>query len=331
MIPQKLGLCSADVPRLLSYCNEAMQRLIIASGETGFWGGWYRTVFSVASDGTITLPRQVARVVNLAVCDTPIEMQNEFYEFLEAGIGPQTDVSGCVDCCGSMRAFDRGTFPTNVDVSSVDQMLRVYISDTRDLNKHILIKGIDQNGRTIRGTSGTLDVDGLMISFSSPFSDSNSLYSKITGVIKDFTYGDVLLYSVDVNTGVQTLLAIYAPNETNPSYRRYYLSNLPTSCCNCDTGVQVVGMAKLEFTPVFQDTDFLIISNLPALGEECESIRYGGMDNPTAMQMSEAKHRKAVRLLNQELTHYLGKSRPAVTMSVHGTARPEYQSIGTLV
>ena len=57
-IPQAVGLCPDDVGGVASYINEAQQRLINAAGETGFWGGWYATVFNVTrANPYITCPR----------------------------------------------------------------------------------------------------------------------------------------------------------------------------------------------------------------------------------------------------------------------------------
>lgn len=330
-IPQSILLCAADIPRLLSYCNEATERLLRAGGDTGWWGGWYRTAFTVADDGTITLPREVARVANVSVCDTPIRIQNEWYEFLEAGVGPQQDLTGCTDQCGLLQMFDRGTTATQVDIASSNKKVRVFVTDARDIGKRILVKGLDNNQRTIRSSSGSIDSDGEYITFASPFADSISVFTSIVGVTKDYTYGDVLLYEVDIDTGAQVLLAIYGPTEINPSYRRYYINNLPTTCCSGSENVIVVGMAKIEFVPVTQDTDFLPIGNIPALKQECMAIWNEEKDSLKARELALVQHSAAIRLLQQELVHYLGRQRPAVNLPIFGTAKLENHGIGTLV
>lgn len=330
-IPQAIGLCAADIPRMLSYCNEATERLIRAGGDTGWWGGWYRTAFTVADDGTITLPREVARVANVSVCDVPIRIHNEWYEFLEAGVGPQQDLTGCTSQCGYLQMFDRGTVATQVDIATSNKKLRVFATDSRDYGKRILIKGLDNNQRVIHSTSGSMDVDGMFLTLASPFTDSDSIYTKITGVSKDYTYGDVLLYEVDIDTGAQVLLAIYGPTEINPSYRRYYINNLPATCCGGSEDVVVVGMAKIEFIPVTQDTDFLPIGNIPALKQECMAIWNEEKDSLKTRELAMVQHSSAIRLLQQELVHYLGRQRPAVNMPVFGSAKLENHGIGTLV
>jgi len=329
-IPQTLGVCQGDEPRLLSYVNEAQQRLINAGGETGWYGGWYRTVFNVSADNEISLDRYIARVINVAVCSTPVAIENAFYEFVEAGVGPQSDSACCDDCsCSSLQLIDRGSHATQVPISGANKRLRVYASDARDYGKKVLFAGKDNNGRIIRTLDAGVDYNGAFVTLTSPFEDSVPVYSDVTGIYKDLTVGDVLVYEYDIVTGDEDLIALIDAREQTPSFRRYFVNNLSGNCCTSTP--QVEGIAKLEYVPVERDTDFLVIGNLPALKEECESIRYSEMDNAVAMQMAEIKHQRAIKLLQQEIGHYMGKSKPTINIPIFGNARLENQGIGTLI
>lgn len=330
--PGVLGTIAGDLPRCCRYLNEAQERLIYAGGETGWFGGWQRSVFSSVSrtNPYITLGREIAAIRNLDVCGTPVRVQNEFYEFLEGGVGLMPP-NACDEPCGILETYERGNFPTMVDIPTDGiYKIRVYPTDTRDLGKRILFSGNDQNGIRIRTTDGLLEADGEYVILTAPFSDTVSGFSLLTAAQKDTTYREVAVYAVNVATGVETLLSRYAPDELTPSYRRYYLHDLPRNCCGSST-VQVVGMAKLEFLPVRQDTDWLLIGNLPALKEECISIHFGEMDNAAALGMADKKHKEAIRLLNMELTHYLGKQRPAITQPLFGTAPLAIRNVGNLL
>src|SRR6185436_5630651 len=71
-IPQALGKDSKDGPSLASYVNEAQIRLLQAAGEAGWWGTWARMAFTVSQDDPfITVPREVARLIDVDVCRTP--------------------------------------------------------------------------------------------------------------------------------------------------------------------------------------------------------------------------------------------------------------------
>lgn len=343
-LPSAIGKCANDVPGVAAYVNQAQQQLIIAMGETGAFGGWQKVVFSVnRCSPYITLPRELARIINMDVCRFPIRIQNEFYEMLEAGVGLQ-DFCKCPDWCGALEGYERGTFPTMVDITPSNQLLRVYMTDPRDLGKRVLVgPALDQNGNPIYSQDGLNSVNGFYLPLANPFTTSAFQVSSIGGVQKDATFGDVLLYQVDATTGAQVLLSRYAPDEITPSYRRYFIHRLPCGCGTvqvpsnpCVAGVTppnvaVTAMAKLEFIPANRTTDFLIIGNIPALIEECKSIRYSDMDAPNAPGLAAKSHLNAVNLLNKELGHYLGKLQPAVNFAPFGTATLERQRIGAMM
>lgn len=347
MLPDVIGSPSNDVPTIARYVNRAQQMLIGAGGETGFWGGWQKVVFNVSRcHPYITLPAQFARAINMDVCSFPIRIQNEFYEFLEAGIGLQDFYRGEQwrrgDWCGALQGFERGTWPTMVDLTPTNQFLRAYLTDVRDVGKRILFTPAkDQNGNYIYSTDGNANPNGFYLTLAQPFTDSSvggkpMVVTEIGGIQKDITYGDVLLYQVDATTGVQVLLSRYGPTEMSPAYRRYYINRMPCGCfCHTrqspciqpqpvDPYVPVTAMCKLEHIPVAQLTDWMVIGNIPALIEECKAIRYSDMDNAGAAQMSANYHSKAIRLLNQEMTHYLGSLNPAVNFAPFGTAKTRY-------
>jgi len=334
-IPQSVGLCVGDVPGVASYINEAQQRLIGAAGETGFWGGWYATAFNVTrADPYITCPREIARIAGMALCNFPLRIQNQWYEFLEAGIGPVPKPNGN-QWIDPVEAFERGVYPTAYDLPSTNCYLRVYISDPRDVGLRMLVSGTDSSGNTLYSTDGNNEVIGTYLTFQQPFYTTGFIITSIVSVQKDMTFGDVRLYAVDATSGVETLLAKYGPDETAPAYRRYYLNSIPNASCNGSgstptTIMQVKAMAKLEYIPAVRPTDFLIIGNIPALKEECLAIRYGEMDSATGSALANKCHRNAIRLLNQELTHYLGKDRVAVNFAPFGTAKLGNQNIGGL-
>ncbi len=90
-------------------------------------------------------------------------------------------------------------------------------------------------------------------------------------------------------------------------------------------------MAKLDLIPAQVPTDYLLIQNLEALIAECQSIRFGDMDTPTSKQMAQERHIQAIRLLNGELTHFLGKDRPAIEVKPFGSATLRRAGVGRLI
>lgn len=329
----RIGLCTGDYPRMARAVDQAQRRLIMAAGENGWWGGWAKTVFNVVrSDPYITLPAQFARMIAMDVCRQPVKIQNEWYEFLEAGIGLQTECNNC----SPLQSYERGTVSTAYDLTSTNQKLRIYPTDVRDVGKRVLISGAkDANGNGIYTQDVNNPVIGFMMTLQLPFTTSDYVVTSFTGIQKSETYGDVVFKQVDATSGAESLLARYEPKTITPQYRRYYLHGLPQRCCvvpndPSDT-VRVTTMLKYEWQPVSRPTDFLLIGNLDALVEECQAVYYAEMDDLESQAKVVVHHNNAIRLLNAELRHYQGVTRPAVAVSPWGTAHLNRRRIGTLV
>lgn len=330
-IPDVLGYCRGDWPRLSSIVNQATQELMGVASETGWWGGWDKVVLNMpCGEFYITFPAHYSRMINIALCRWPIPIFNEFYEVLEAGIGLQDTCQGKYGC-GIQAAFERQAVPTVVDLTATNQYLRVYITDARDINKRIIFLGAkDANGVGIYSTDIQHQIQGFPLVFNQPFATSSFIVTSFTAVAKDVTYGDVILKQVDATTGVEVQLSRYTPQQTNPVFRRYYLQGGCPQPSNATPPTrQVTAMAKYEYRPVSEPTDLLLISNIPALKAKCEAIRFSEIDNPNSQAMALLKHRQAVKILNQELAGMTGES-PAVNLAVFGTAKLERQMIGSL-
>jgi hypothetical protein len=330
-IPEAIGACAADNGKLLEIVNEAQQRLVFAGGETGWWSSWVKMAFTVngVTDPYITLPRNIARLINMDVCRNPVRIQNEFYEFLEAGVGLQP---GCE--CNALETYDRGMFPTFSDIVPPNKRLRFYITDAADIGRRALVQGTDQNGTPIYSIDGIDEVTGIYVSFAQPFADTPFDITTLAGLQKDFTVGQVRVFEVDTVTGVSRLILTMEPSEEVAGYRRYFLNGLPANCCGTTAPLapttQVTAMAKLALIPVAVDPDYFVIQNLVALKEECQAVRFGEMDDSTSAGQAELHHRKAIKLLNGELIHHQGKERPAINFAPFGTAKLSHQRIGSL-
>lgn len=333
-LPQAIGLCSSDLPGIAAYVNQAIQQLLYAGGDVGWWGCWAKVVFNASRENPyITLPRQFARAIQLAVCRAPIAVNGEFLEMMEDGIGLQPGTP-CTPWCGSLAGYDRATVPTMVDLPPGNWILRAYPSDPADIGKRLLINCKDQNGMTVYSQDGNVQATGFFMDLDVPYVDSAFLVQgPISSVQKDLTSGDVVLKAVNPTTGVEITLSRYAPDEIAPSYRRYQITRLPPNCCSTLTPgiVQITALLKYEYAPVVRPTDLLIIGNLPAILEECKSLRYADMDVLNGAQLEAKCHAKAIRLLNAELRHETGELSPSVNQAPFGRATLNLAGIGPMV
>lgn len=312
-IPGILGLCSTS-SALAGYVNEAQQRLL----PLAKWWNTYQRIGICVADGNITWPRCVATVESVAICNTPLMIRNEWFEFIENGIGIQqrdqipAGANGGCGACGTLQLFDRGTSCLFAEVSGTKK-LRVYIDNPSDANKRMLIKAKDGNGDKIYSLDAGAPVEGFYIVFAAGPVLTTQLVSEIYGVVKDDTLGNVRVYQYDPADTTQSLILNAEPLEGTPNYRRSLLSGAAAlasghlASTHCGAGTErVVAEVKLEFIPALRDTDFLIIDWVPALKEMCQSIFYGENDSLDAKKKATFHEARAVAALDDELKHYVG-------------------------
>lgn len=333
---ESLGICQAD-PQVRSYCNDAQERLLMDPMQPaeGWWGGWVTLALTASvSNGSayVTVPYEIARLIVLGICKTPIHIRNGFYEYLNYGDGLQPKT--CAPNCGTvLDAYERDNVATLSPMLSTAQTIRIYSTDNRDIGKRVLIQGKDANGMTVLTTdpiSGK-SAPGEYLNLAYPFVDSvNTFLGDLTGIQKDETYGPVQFFQVDPSTGVETTLSVMQPTEAAAAYRRYLISSIPSVsniCCSTTSSIQIDAQGKLDFIPVQNETDYLLIPNIPALIEECMSIRFSRMDSSGAVQQSAIHHARALALLNGQLDTYQGKTSTAVKVPIWGSNKLTRQPV----
>lgn len=323
-----MGLCQAD-PKVRNYCNEAQERLLMdpLAPDEGWYGGWLRmNLTSTVANGSVyvTTPREICRLIVLAVCQQPLHIRNGFYEYLQYGRGLQPKTCG-PNCGTTFEAYERDNVVTLSSLLGTPQTIRMYPVDNRDGGKRVLIQGKDANGQVILTTDpGTgFSAPGEYVSLAFPFVDTVNTFSLINGLQKDETYGPIQFFQVDPTTGAEVALSSMEPTEGVASYRRYLLTSTPNSslCCSANTTVTIEAEGRLDFIPVANETDYLTIPNVPALIEESMSLRFNRMDSTAAVEQSALHHQRALALLNGQLDKQFGKSNTAIKVPLFGTAR----------
>jgi hypothetical protein len=133
-------------------------------------------------------------------------------------------------------------------------------------------------------------------------------FRSIDAINKTATKGWVRVYAVDPVTGSESCIAILAPDETLPQYRRYAIPGFESA-----EGSTVTVLAKRKFIPIITDDDDLIVTNLGALKMMAIAIEKEENNNlDEAMKYEE----KAVELLREELKEVEGANigRPQIQM-----------------
>lgn len=333
-----MGLCQSNVPEIANYANAAQSRLIHAaeSGSEGWYGTYAEIAFSASrTDPYITLPRNIARLENATVCDKPIPVDNEFIQYLQFGNGRLRKERPCNPSI--LQGVSRNNAVTFRDMTDPPQLLRIYIGDSTDVGKRVLLQGTDSNGNTIYSTDVRIDVTGIFVPLEEPFATTTLQFNTITGIQKDVTNSKVEIYQVDPDDGTEILLLTMEPGETTASYRRYFFNNLPCSCCpnpnQAEGTVQLTAIAKMELIPLVVDTDYTVLTGIGAIEaiiHEAQSVKYGESDSPNAKGMALDSHRQAIRLLAGQLSHYNSIESVAVNFKPFGSADLRRVAIGMI-
>lgn len=338
LIASTLGICPDDA-QFVAYVNEATKRLI----NKGNWVGTYGK-FTICTDSScITWPRQLMTIESIAVCGQPIPVRNQWFEFMSTGAGlagggccfgdgVQLAGNSC-GCAGQM--FDRGTACAFKDIRGDNKKIKVYADVTEADNARILLQGYDENNNWIRTQDMGAWVDGEYVSISaSTPATSTHLFKSLVAVIKPQTNGNIRLYEFNTDDSTQRAIAIYEPTELTPIYRRSHIPGIVKGGCSnglvedaCQQSTVSV-MAKLNFIPVANDNDFLMIGNEPALKEACRSVRYGMMDSATAMQQQQVAMAAALVELQTELEAFLGSgAKQSIAVEVYPVGALSMQSL----
>jgi len=292
-IPAAVGLAPCDA-RFLTLLNEAQQRLVM--GPEMWWELYERYAVNV-SNGKVTWPRQVASIHSIAVDDVPYRMHNEWFEFIETGYGIRDEST-----IGQYKLHDRGTscLFDDIDPDDTDKKLKLYSDTAEDSGLKFVVHGYDEDGEWIRSQVSGEWVDGEYIDIptdpATPTISTNK-FSVIVNIIKPVTDGELSLFEYDYTNATQRRIGFYETDETRPRYRRTLIGGLEDV-----ESATITAMVKRELLWLYNDNDFLIVGNMPAVKEMMMAIQKRERGNYTAAADHEAM---AFRLMDREAAHYI--------------------------
>jgi hypothetical protein len=295
------GVCgSSDAFR--SYLNKAV-RMLMTRGN--FWGTVQLMRFCVYNE-CLVWPRQVGTILALNTCGRQVNVWNNWFQF--AHIGGFQDLSNAgftIDgfkCFGNLNMENQGTTPVYFQVPCGNNFyVRSYPGVRADIGKTITIFGIDSNGQVVRTkNSSGIWQDGETIVNALPFVSTTKRYREITRVVRDKTSFPGRMYYYDPDNNVLRDCAVYDPTDTAPDFRFTKIPGLihkrTASCAN--GALQVASLVKLQFVPVENDNDLVLISNLDAIGNMIQGIRKsdGGDSGGGETDIARAVHEMNLEL-----------------------------------
>lgn len=308
-------------PQVLSYLNLAVQELM----DEGDWPSLIARMKFKITGGRMIIPSEFDRVLYLNVNGTPVQMHSPYFEYVGEGPDLITSSNGAppidqtsIDLLQYLvGALDKEVVATFEDIPSDGTIYYPVVYGTVDervngVRPNILLQGYDQNGVWVRSRDNTgAWIDGINIPINgdtAPYAfQSPQAFSVITGAQKPVTNGYVSVYASN-GTMPQTFLVTYAPYDTRPYYRHYFLPGLSTSQTYC-----INARLRRRYTAAVSNNDFLLITNIPALTAMMQAIYYREAKDPQSYAIYK---QMAVDILKREAKSYIGQQRqkPLITM-----------------
>jgi hypothetical protein len=302
------GLPSSDAA-VLTRINLAIEELM----TEGDWPGVvdrYAFQLTTQNPDHIFLPFFLERILGVTFDDVPANLKSPWYEFVAPGPGP---TFGCSWYTGVIDRDDSAIQSVFPPLASGPWNLFVETNSTPDI---LNVQGFDTDGLLVRTLNVAEWIDGENLDFSGTVGSVN--WASITQVVKPATDQYVKLWATNGNTPENILLATYAPRETTPAYRTYFLPsqcliNRPTANCP----VYVLVRARKRFVPLANDNDLSPISNLPALISMVQAVQKREVSD---IEAATAYKVTAMQILMSEARSYLGRAKtPVLTFSRAGS------------
>jgi hypothetical protein len=252
----------------------------------------------------LTLPGDLERIMGICIDGRPVEMRAPWFEFTAGGPGPHREGDLWVDWDEDPLATPYEEVATFQPIPEDGNNYSIAVSSdqTESGTPSIVILGYDQNGKWLRSLQNGVMADGLVVNVGST---SSTPISAITAALKPPTVGYITLTATFETT--TQVIAIYGPNETRPTYRRYNVGHLIPRL----NGNRVLTRCRKRFVPVVNLNDFVIISNLNAMEALMRAVQ-AREDNDAQGYVTWRQTAKAI--LTEEAVAYEGRSKaPAIS------------------
>lgn len=318
------GMNTGDV-RLLDYLNLGTEELM---NEFDFPSVIDRLRFRLSPcKRTFVLPSDYDRMLMCTIDGVPAQMQSPWFEFVGYGLdllNSYANVPGGWDSFerfeGVLDREDAAGFE-DVPVSGGPWYIGVFCDKderTAGVRPVINIQGYDYQNNWIRSPDGEGGFkDGIDIQLNgdaAPFwTFSTQTLRYLTAITKPTTKGYVKLAVRNADASEMSYVGQYAPNDTTPFYRQYSIPTLRRINGNENCHTTILARCRKRFVPITKDSDFLLISNLPALQSMVQACYYRDAKD----EDSYLKYKTiAVDILKKEAKAYIGLQRTKPFMTV---------------
>lgn len=292
-----LGLPATSArAKIIDYINRGVE---IAAYKCN-WNPWLQTLDMCSNaNGWLTLPSFVGTILAVNVCGQPTFFRNSWYEYHINGFGSQecgTGPGGPVNNWGCGFTWDdKNWSPTFQDLTGWSYLAAI-CEDPIDGNGSLqmIVEGETMDQQFNQKQAITIPATGpsqpgVILTLLNGYAATDPAvtgFKSITQVTKPVTRGYVKLIAFPSVQGAQGVtVGYYAPNETNPRYRRIRVS----ACCK-----PVRVRFRRATLALVNDYDIVPISSYQATLDLVKAIRLRETNN---MDLAAQYEAKAIELL----------------------------------
>jgi hypothetical protein len=259
-------------PQFTQLVNEAQRRLI-KRGD--FFGLTQEAVF-VFQGCYVVWPKYVGTILGArAGRRSGVQVTNMWYSFTGSWHRGHSHWHGDVvlQDAGETCIFSDITGGGN------GQYIQYYVQQPQDLGTTITLYGKSYGNQPLQQSVNNVWQDGLTLTAATPYVQSPGLITEIQSIIRQPTAGYATLYEYDTASNTNRLLAVFGPNDTHPRFRRSCIVNYNNHWgCNPNNTTspiyhQLEVLVKLEFIPVVNQWDFLLVDDFDALKFAIQAIK----------------------------------------------------------
>lgn len=231
----------------------------------------------------VTLPREVETPLGVNIGGHPALGRDQLFSFHLNGPG---DFS--TPC--NWEWADLGTVATYRDLRCPSRLVSS-LDNPEDAGKVLRVFGYDEQNRPLRTKVGDTWEDGYLVptiyGYSVPAS-TDPVVARITWIQKGVTVANMRLSSYDLSSSTGTLLGVFEPDETLPSYRRIKISSNSEWC-------RII--YRRRTLQLRSTNDRILLHSRPALLLAMRAVaKYSETDIPNALTFEA----QATRLLTEK-------------------------------
>lgn len=265
-------------PQFIDYVNRAQRRLM----KRGDFFGLVQEAVFVFQGCYIVWPKYVGTILGARRGRGGIQVSNQWYSFTGSWHRHHCHWHGdaVLEDAGETCIFsDISGGQCDANGSGSGQIIQYYVQAPQDLGATITLYGKQYGEQPLQQFVNGQWQRGVTLTAATPVVQTSVAVTDIASIIRSPTQGNATLYEYDSLSNTRRLLAVFEPNDTNPRFRRSCIVNF-NNCFGCNPNNSTVpkyhqleALVKLEFIPVVNPWDFLLIDDFDALTFAVQAIK----------------------------------------------------------